>query len=72
MPKRFVGLAGVYDIGKHLEYETSRDVHELSTMARAVGGPPTLSAARPLPSWLRRCGEGRGAAGAAQQRARGR
>lgn len=38
-PSLFVGLAGVYDIQKHYEYEAERNVHELSTMARAMGGP---------------------------------
>jgi len=38
-PSLFVGLAGVYDVQKHYEYEAERNVHELSTMARAMGGP---------------------------------
>lgn len=38
MPKRFVGMAGVYDLTKHFSYETQRSVHELSTMQRAAGG----------------------------------
>jgi len=39
MPWQFVGMAGVYNIAAHFEYEAARGVHELSTMARAVGGP---------------------------------
>jgi acetyl esterase/lipase len=39
IPHRFVGMAGVYDIARHYDYETSRYVHHLSTMKRAVGGP---------------------------------
>lgn len=38
MPKRLIGIAGVYDISKHYEYETDRGVQELSTMKRAIGG----------------------------------
>ncbi|KAK9840822.1 hypothetical protein WJX81_007272 [Elliptochloris bilobata] len=38
MPARFVGMAGVYDIGQHYEYEAGRGVALLSTMARAVAG----------------------------------
>lgn len=37
-PSLFVGMAGVYDVKKHYEYEAERNVHELSTMARAMGG----------------------------------
>ena len=48
MPKRFVGVAGVYDIEKHFEYEEARDVHTLSTMARAVGGRRGFAANSPL------------------------
>lgn len=32
----FAGMAGVYDIAKHYEYEAGRGVQELSTMKRAV------------------------------------
>lgn len=38
MPDRFIGMAGVYDLAQHYEYERSRGVHELSTMKRAAGG----------------------------------
>lgn len=38
MPDCFVGIAGVYDIAQHFEYEKSRNVHHLSTMKRAMGG----------------------------------
>lgn len=38
MPDCFIGMAGVYDIAEHYEYERSREVHHLSTMKRAVGG----------------------------------
>ena len=38
MPDCFIGMAGVYDIAEHYEYERSRQVHHLSTMKRAVGG----------------------------------
>lgn len=38
VPESFVGMAGVYDIARHYEYEKSRNVHHLSTMKRAVGG----------------------------------
>lgn len=42
MPCLLVGLAGVYNLAKHYEYEQRRGVHALSTMERAVGGPPGL------------------------------
>jgi acetyl esterase/lipase len=38
VPDCFVGMAGVYDIARHFEYEKSRKVHHLSTMERAIGG----------------------------------
>lgn len=38
MPDCFIGMAGVYDIVEHFEYEKSRKVHALSTMKRAIGG----------------------------------
>jgi len=38
MPDRFIGMAGVYDLAQHYEYERSRGLHELSTMKRAAGG----------------------------------
>jgi hypothetical protein len=34
----FSGIAGVYDIGVHYEYETFRGVEDISTMARAMYG----------------------------------
>jgi hypothetical protein len=36
-----------YDIAKHYEYERSRGVHQLSMMARAMGGPSFFSALSP-------------------------
>ncbi|EEH53145.1 uncharacterized protein MICPUCDRAFT_52052 [Micromonas pusilla CCMP1545] len=33
-----LGLCGVYDVGRHYEYEDSRGVALLSTMGRAMGG----------------------------------
>jgi len=47
MPDRFVGMAGVYHIGRHFEYEMSRGVHALSTMERAVGGQDKFSVNSP-------------------------
>ena len=38
MPRQFVGMAGVYNIERHFEYECQRGVEHLSTMERAVGG----------------------------------
>ncbi|DBB12228.1 TPA: hypothetical protein ACH3X3_006332 [Trebouxia sp. C0006] len=38
MPARFIGIAGVYDIETHYQYEFGRGVAELSTMKRAMGG----------------------------------
>ncbi|KAK9804327.1 hypothetical protein WJX72_007043 [[Myrmecia] bisecta] len=38
MPARFLGMAAVYDIAKHYEFEDGRGVAELSTMKRALGG----------------------------------
>ncbi|GBF97482.1 hypothetical protein Rsub_10405 [Raphidocelis subcapitata] len=35
----FVGMSGIYDIGRHAEYEEARGVHAISTMGRACGGP---------------------------------
>jgi acetyl esterase/lipase len=67
MPCRFVGMAGVYDLANHLEYERTRDVHELSTMARAVGGPANFAACSPavvLAGARRRGGGGQGGAAA--------
>ncbi|KAL3160057.1 hypothetical protein ABBQ38_009774 [Trebouxia sp. C0009 RCD-2024] len=38
MPAKFIGMAGVYDIETHYQYEYGRGVAELSTMKRAMGG----------------------------------
>jgi acetyl esterase/lipase len=38
MPSCFIGMAGVYHIARHYEYEQKRNVHHLSTMKRAIGG----------------------------------
>ena len=43
----FVGIAGVYDIARHYDYEESRNVHHLSTMKRAVGGPDAFAGQSP-------------------------
>ena len=40
----FIGLAGVYDISDHYEFESARGVHELSPMAPANGGPSNFAA----------------------------
>lgn len=47
MPSRLVGMAGVYDLASHYEYEQKRGVHKLSTMARASGGRHLLSSHSP-------------------------
>lgn len=47
VPSRFVGMAGVYDIERHYEYEKRRNVHHLSTMRRAVGGPASFAGQSP-------------------------
>ena len=47
VPSRFVGMAGVYDISRHYEYEKSRNVHHLSTMQRAVGGKGSFAMQSP-------------------------
>jgi prenylcysteine alpha-carboxyl methylesterase len=56
MPRRFVSMAGVFDIAKHYEYEQGRGVHELSTMARAVGGPDAFAAQSPTVILRSACG----------------
>lgn len=61
MPARLVTLAAVFDIAKHLEYEQTRNVHELSTMARAIGGPDNFARSSPaaiLSAALSRAGGG--------------
>lgn len=47
MPDAFVGMAGVYHIHRHFEYEKARGVHRLSTMERAVGGRKKFDANSP-------------------------
>ncbi|BDA51015.1 probable isoprenylcysteine alpha-carbonyl methylesterase I at N-terminal half [Coccomyxa sp. Obi] len=47
MPARFIGMAGVYDIAKHYEYEAGRGVQYLSTMERAIGGVPCFASQSP-------------------------
>ena len=47
VPTRFVGMAGVYDIARHYEYEKKRNVHHLSTMQRAVGGAESFAGQSP-------------------------
>ena len=67
MPRRFVGVAGVYDIARHYEYEFGRGVHELSTMKRAVGGLARAAAVSPsvvLGAALERARRGEAAAAA--------
>jgi acetyl esterase/lipase len=61
MPDCFVGMAGVYDIEQHYEYERSRHVHHLSTMKRAIGGhgkfpvnSPTIVLKKSMHGQLRR------------------
>ncbi len=46
-PRRFVGLAGVYDIGKHWRHEEARGVEALSMMTRAMGGFEHFAALSP-------------------------
>jgi acetyl esterase/lipase len=38
LPASFVGVAGVYDIAQHYEFEAARGVHEVSPMKAACGG----------------------------------
>jgi prenylcysteine alpha-carboxyl methylesterase len=40
-------MAGVYDIGKHYEYEAARGVQYLSTMERAMGGAARFASQSP-------------------------
>ncbi|CAL8466146.1 g5682 [Coccomyxa elongata] len=47
MPVRFIGMAGVYDIAKHYQYEAARGVHHLSTMERAIGGAARFASQSP-------------------------
>ena len=41
------GMAGVYDIARHYEYEKGRGVAFLSTMERAIGGQDAFSSQSP-------------------------
>ncbi|KAG8467170.1 hypothetical protein KFE25_000486 [Diacronema lutheri] len=41
------GVAGVYDIARHLDFERGRGVHEVSPMKPAAGGPANFAAASP-------------------------
>ena len=43
----FVGMAGVYDVALHYEYETWRGVQNLSTMEEAMGGKPCFAGLSP-------------------------
>jgi len=47
MPSKFVGLAGVYDVGYHYSYEDSRGVAIVSTMGRAMNGPENFDVCSP-------------------------
>lgn len=47
-PQKFLGLCGVYDIQTHFDYEDSRGVAQVSTMARAMGGLPNFEKCSPL------------------------
>jgi acetyl esterase/lipase len=51
----FVGLAGVYDLVKHYDFEARRNVHEISPMTAGAGGYSHLSLCSPtllLSSWV--------------------
>mmetsp|Transcript_2864 Transcript_2864/g.7450 ORF Transcript_2864/g.7450 Transcript_2864/m.7450 type:complete len:319 (+) Transcript_2864:66-1022(+) len=41
-------LSGVYDIGDHYEWERGRGVHQVSAMARAMGGADRFAVTSPL------------------------
>lgn len=45
--RALVGLAGVYDIAKHYEFESKRCVHEVSPMKPAAGGPERFDSVSP-------------------------
>jgi acetyl esterase/lipase len=47
MPNKFIGLAGVYDVGYHYTYEDSRGVAIVSTMGRAMNGPENFDVCSP-------------------------
>ena len=56
----FVGMAGVYDVALHHEFETWRGVQNLSTMEAAMGGKPCfagLSPALQLPQVAAACAQ---------------
>ena len=56
----FVGMAGVYDVGLHFEFETWRGVQNLSTMEAAMGGRPRFAALSPalqLPNVAAACAQ---------------
>ena len=46
-PFAAAGMAGVYDIETHLQYEAGRGVQYLSTMERAMGGRERFAAQSP-------------------------
>lgn len=60
---RFAGVAGVYDLAKHYDFESNRQVQELSTMevrppSRAPGrAPGSLPRQRTTPACVM-CAEG--------------
>ncbi len=41
------GLAGVYDIGDHYEFESWRGIEDISAMARAADGPENFDRLSP-------------------------
>ncbi|KAJ1624534.1 Alpha/Beta hydrolase protein [Pavlovales sp. CCMP2436] len=43
----FTGVAGVYNIASHFEFERGRGVHEVSPMKPAAGGPAGFASASP-------------------------
>jgi len=47
MPRKFIGIAGVYDVGYHYDYEDSRGVAIVSTMARAMNGAENFDVCSP-------------------------
>ncbi|CEF97145.1 Carboxylesterase, type B [Ostreococcus tauri] len=59
MPRKFIGIAGVYDIGYHYEYEDSRGVAIVSTMARAMNGAENFDMCSPARLMPRRKRDGR-------------
>lgn len=48
------GLAGVYDLAKHFDFEANRQVEELSTMKVPPPPPPPPSPPAHIPSALLR------------------